>query len=329
MVIQISHNMREKMAPKYFVFLFVLAVLPVLSACSASQEARQATAKRIAAPAFMMNRQINTGAFNIMAWERMHQRHAPAHVYIEGDGQAYITKTQRSLDPTPTNPVALHLAAMDKADNVAYLARPCQYEGNRVFGKEQMAWNGEGPCPARYWTTHRYSPKVLKSMNAALDNIKAQYDISEFHLIGYSGGAAVAALLAAEREDVASLRSVAGNLDHAAFTTLHEVTPMSASLNPVDEAATLRFVPQHHFIGGEDEVIPSAVFHSYAQALAPSACNEHSLITDAGHEYGWTEKWPELLKRPLGCVVRAAKEPPKRFSPPPQEFIDAGKGKIF
>lgn len=307
--------------------LLSASVLLSLPACTTFPEAKNNTANRIAHPAFMDRRQIETGLFNLTVYERMHKRNAPADIYIEGDGLAWITRTQASLDPTPPYPVALHLAAMDKYQNVGYIARPCQYDGDHVFGNEKRAWNGEGVCPSKYWTSDRFSPEAVDAISKALDNMKSQYEITEFNLIGYSGGGAIAALLAAKRDDVASLRTVAGNLDHTAFTTLHNVTPMKGSLNPVDEAAKLRFVPQHHYIGGEDNVVPPAIFNSYAQALAPSKCNAHSFVPDVGHEYGWVEKWPELLKRPLGCSDRPKDAAPQPFTEPPQEFLDAGKEK--
>ena len=300
-----------------------------LAGCSSFMESRETLAKRIAYPAFMYERQIEAGDFNLMAWEKVHKKGQSANVYIEGDGLSWISPSEPSLDPTPINPVALNLAAMDKSPNVIYIARPCQFSGNEIWRDAAPKYNGEGFCPRKYWTDARYSSEVIASMSAALDNIKRKYQISEFHLIGYSGGATVAALLAADREDVKSFRTVAGNLDHETFTTIHDVTPLSLSLNPVDRAAELRFIPQHHYLGGEDEVIPPAVYSSYEQAVYPSQCLAKSFVPDADHEYGWVDKWPELLKRPLGCSDRLEPVDPSKFTAPPQEFIDVKKGKVF
>ena len=307
--------------------LMALATLPFVSSCSSTMEAREVTADRVAAPVFMVKRQIPAGLFNLVAWERVRDRAAPANVYIEGDGLAWLTRSRPSLDPTPQNPVALNLAAMDKARNVIYLSRPCMYEMDQTYGGGKPKWNGEGACPIKYWTSHRFSPDVLLSMNVALDEIKARYGVTEFNLIGYSGGGNVAALLAASRDDVASLRTVAGNLDHSTFTDIHDVTPMTASLNAVDEVEALASVPQHHFIGGEDTVVPPAVFHSYDQKVSPSQCVAHTLVPGVTHESGWVEKWPELLRQPFGCDERMI-EPevdPSMFTPPPPEFLDAKK----
>ena len=78
-----------------------------LTGCSTFMESREITANRIAYPAFMLERQIPAGKFNLMAWERVNKKGQPAHIYIEGDGLSWISTSEPSLDPTPINPVAL------------------------------------------------------------------------------------------------------------------------------------------------------------------------------------------------------------------------------
>ncbi len=293
-----------------FFLLAGLAPLLALSACNMGVlEMRDQVASRVARPAFMVERTIPANQFRLDAWERMNVRHEPATIYIEGDGVAWVSRQTPSLDPTPKNPVALHLAAMDKSDNVGWLARPCQYKG----------WNGQGPCPMMYWTDARTAPEVISAYHAALDNIRAMYDIEGFHLVGYSGGAAVAALLAAQRTDILSLRTVAGNLDYGTFTTLHDVSPLSKSLDPVSVAPQLARLPQHHFIGGHDDVVPPAIYQAWARASGPSPCVAYTLIEENEHTAGWVEKWPELLKIPMSCEKSASR--PR--APVPQAFIDA------
>jgi hypothetical protein len=274
-------------------------------------ESREVMADRLARPAFMVERVIPAGMFNLAAWERIHAKYTPATVYIEGDGLAWLSKSRPSLNPTPKNPVGLHLAAMDKSKNVAWLARPCQYTG----------WNGEGACPDRYWTGARFAPEVVASYHAALDNMKAMYGIPGFHLVGYSGGASVAALVAAERDDILSLRTVAGNLDHAAWTAHHDVSPLTESLNPLTAAPALMGLPQHHFIGGQDDIIPPAIFHSWKQASGETDCVHYTFITENEHEKGWPAKWPELLGAKLDCEG----PPPPPPAPIPPEFFEVKK----
>jgi dienelactone hydrolase len=271
-------------------------------------------ADRIASPAWMVERTVPAGPFALNAFERMHTRHAPANVYIEGDGKAWVSRKQVSLDPTPVNPMALHLASKDAAENVVYLARPCQF--TKLQDKDK-------PCDPVYWTSRRFSEEVLDAYNAALDEIKQRYDIESFNLVGFSGGAAIAAILAAQRDDVLTVRTVAGNLDHKAHSAIQDVSFLQGSLNPPDFAGRLRTIPQIHFIGGQDQVVPPAILQSYLQAVGPSNCVQYKLIQEADHEVGWVDKWPELLAIKPACagpvqqtVIELPPEPEVHYTTP-------------
>lgn len=255
-----------------------------LSACDRVTKPylREETADRLAHPVWMYERQIPAGVFNLTAYERMHERFKPATIYIEGDGELTTDFRMDSKNPTPRNPVALHLATKDKAENVAWIARPCQY-----YGIEE--------CSEAYWNNERYSPEVVSAYNIALDEIKRRYDIEGFHLIGFDGGAAVAAILAAQRNDILTLRTVAGNLNTTLYASEHQIPPLAGSLNPADFAHKLADLPQTHYIGGQDEVISPALLHSYLQAVGPSNCVQYHFIQEAEHDQGWVEKWPGFL----------------------------------
>lgn len=200
----------------------------------------------------------------------------------------------RPDNPTPMNPVALHLASRDKSDNLAYLARPCQFMKNP---------QGKG-CARTYWEENRFAPEVIEAYNTALDNIANLYDITGFHLVGYDGGANIAAVLAAKRADVLSLRTVAGNLNpgHESSNLIHRPLASNAVLAS-NHAQDLVLVPQHHFIGAADEYIQPGVYHSFRQMLGLSECVHYSLVTDADHTRGWVEKWPELLTHTPQCNI--------------------------
>lgn len=274
-------------------FLSLGLLILLATGCAAIMENREEIAKRIAHPAWMVKREIPADPFALTAFERVHKNNSEASLYIEGDGLAWLSRTEVSLDPTPKNPVALHLAAMDKSQNVIYLARPCQYS--------KLTNPSDGPCADKYWTSHRYGDVVLASYNSAMNEIKRRYGITQFHLTGFSGGGAIASLLAAQRSDVASLRTVAGNLDHVAHSDYHGVSRLNGSLNAVDVAEKLRSMPQRHFIGGQDTIVPPAVFYSYRDAIGDTPCLHYTLIQQANHQQGWANKWPELLAMPIAC----------------------------
>lgn len=272
--------------------ILLIAIAPaILFACAVSPMKHE-IADRVAHPAWMVKRTIPAAPFSLTAYERMHTRHAPANIYIEGDGKAWLSRTKISRDPTPTNPVALHVSAYDDAENVAWLARPCQYS---KMLKENTR------CPNTYWTNKRFAPEVLESYNKALDNIAAKYDITTFNLIGFSGGANVAAILAATRNDVVSLRTIAGNLNHVAHSRHHQVSPLNGSLNAMNYTDQLKTIPQHHFIGGQDENVTPKIIQSYLQALGTTPCAKYTIIPENEHTKGWTQKWPELLEIPMSC----------------------------
>lgn len=204
-------------------------------------------------------------------------------IYIEGDGLAWRTRRSISSNPTPVAPVALQLALLDKSA-AAYLARPCQYVRNQAN------------CDSGLWTSARFSAEVITASNAAIDLLKQRFAASRIRLIGYSGGGAVAALVAARRNDISQLVTVAGNLDHVAWTRHHRVTPLRDSLNPADEWRALQSIPQVHFVGADDRTVNRSISESYRQRFPLGRQPLIKLVKGADHHCCWAEKWPKLLR---------------------------------
>ena len=215
--------------------------------------------------------------------------------YIEGDGRAWISHRVPSDDPTPKDPLAFRLAVMDPAPKVLYIGRPCQYTSTKPTRK----------CESRFWTVARFSLPVVEAMDTALTQAKTVLGAERLHLIGYSGGGALAALLAARRKDVASIMTVSANLDHDAWTRHHEVTPLSDSLNPADVAALIRDCPQVHFIGSEDDIVPTFVARSFMSRIGDTSRARLVEIPQYDHNCCWVKAWPGLLApyRPLSIFV--------------------------
>ena len=186
--------------------------------------------------------------FNIEAWGRLLKNNKILHVYIEGDGKAWQTRFKLSADPTPDNPLALKLATMDTADNVLYLARPCQYRSLQDFKCQN---------DKRYWSSHRYSSEVILMYSNVLEQLKKKMSYTQFHIIGYSGGGVIASLLAASRSDVTALITIAANLDHQNWAKIHNVSQLSGSLNLYDYVVPLSKIAQFHLFGSEDQIVPS------------------------------------------------------------------------
>lgn len=244
---------------------------------------RVAFAEHVAAEHRFSRADIQTEHFRLAAFIGPQKKAGVLHVYIEGDGFAWVTRYKPSRDPTPREPVALDLAVLDSR-NAAYLARPCQYV---------MA--SEAECSVRYWTLDRFAPEVIDSMNEAVTQLKAKTGADRLVLVGYSGGGAVAALVAARRTDVIQLVTVAGNLDHRAWTRLHKASELTGSLNPPDSWRALVGIPQTHFIGQDDPVVPVEVYRSYRKVFPESADIRAEILPNVDHRCCWADMWPTLL----------------------------------
>lgn len=273
------------------VFVFPFLLSGCLTVPSASE--RLSAAEGVAREAGFQRSRVRTVPFLLTAYSRITQPGKALHLYIEGDGYAWVTRNRVSGDPTPRQPLALELAAEDPSPNVVYLARPCQYT--------PMEMNSA--CEEAYWTDKRFSEEVVRSMDQAVEWFKNKAQSPGVDLIGYSGGGAIAVLIAARRGDVKSLRTVAGNLDPNGLNEYHEVSSLAeGSPDPMEAAGKLAAIPQYHFFGTEDEVVPALISENYAKRSGPSPCVHILPLEGADHVQGWTENWPRLLALPLDCT---------------------------
>lgn len=206
-------------------------------------------------------------------------------IYIEGDGLAWLSRSQPSDDPTPAKPVALELALQHKPGPAAYLSRPCQ----------NVATQDWKNCRQTYWTNRRFSPEVIEASSLAIDSLKTRHGAKSLILIGYSGGAAVAALVAARRQDVIGLVTVAGNLDIETWTTSQKATPLTGSLNPADAWENLQKIPQMHLVGSKDSVVKAEVLASYLSRFPRENQPAMKVIADFDHVCCWATEWSRLL----------------------------------
>jgi len=271
--------------------LVSIMLLCFLSACVASREDLRKQADGMAQAAGMQAQEVRGGMFTLLVYERIQNPAGPVHVYIEGDGRAWITRNRISPDPTPFDPVGLTLALNDNAPNVAYMARPCQYIMSEA-------------CGPKYWSVAQFNESVIASINEAMN----RWHGHPLSLIGYSGGAGVAMLVAARRDDVVELRTVAGNIDSAAFTAFHHVSPLSDSLNPASGMPRTAMIPQRHFVGAKDSVVPPSLIQQYQARLPAGHCSAYDIVPDINHYSGWDWQWPALLARPLPCATANPKK---------------------
>jgi hypothetical protein len=233
---------------------------------------------------------IELDGFNLTTYSRVTNPSSNIRIYIEGDGNAWITPTQPSNDPTPKYALMLKLAELDHSPNVVYLARPCQFSRS-----------SSPKCSIDYWTDKRFSVDVLRVMNNAMNRFKVEGNKQKLELIGYSGGAAIAAILSARRKDVANLRTIAGNLDHEYVNKYHHVSQLDGSVNPMSYAFNLTQLPQIHFIAENDEIVPGEVAKNFISAQN-GECANYVMIKNTTHTEGWEDVWLKLLNAPVKCA---------------------------
>lgn len=230
---------------------------------------------------------VKAGAFSLTAFVRKSSTPTDTlTIYIEGDGAAWPTPYHPPHDPTPTKPLALALAAADPSAAVVYLGRPCQY-------LDAEALRG---CDSAYWTDRRFAPEVVAAYDAAISQQKSALAIRRLRLIGYSGGGVLATLLAARRDDVDLLVTVAAPLAVAEWVAWHSASPLKGSLDPAKLGENIRLPRSLHFVGGKDDIVPAAIVQSFIRRKSGGM----EVVPDFDHECCWVRDWDKLLGRMRG-----------------------------
>lgn len=232
---------------------------------------------------------LRAGAFDLVTYlPTASTRSELLTVYIEGDGFAWVEGSLPSDDPTPRQTLVLQLALAQPDGESAYLARPCQYIDAEKSG-----------CSKRYWTNMRFAPEVIAATHNALDQLKQRFGATRLILVGYSGGGTVAALTAAKRNDVVRLITVAGNLDHKAWTDFHHMPPLVGSLNPANEISALQSLSQLHFVGSRDRNTTPELVLGFAQQFPEDKRPAVMIEPEYDHQCCWVNNWPALWRKTM------------------------------
>jgi len=232
---------------------------------------------------------VKGGDFLITTYQKVDDTSKPFVFYIEGDGLTYTPQGDKVYtNPTPVRQMLLNLASMDKRPNIAYIARPCQYTPMELNPK----------CNLHYWTDKRLSDDSVVAINDVINKINSNHQ--KFSIIGYSGGGGIAVLVAARNNMVKDIITIAGNVDHLAFTSHHKVSPMSASLNPIDYAKSINNIPQLHLSGGKDKVVPPFIAEMFVKK-SDSVCVKQKTFPNIDHKSGWDKIWESVYSTPIKC----------------------------
>jgi hypothetical protein len=220
---------------------------------------------------------VSGTTFQHVVFEQARRPSRALHVYIDGDGTPWAG-WRPAMDPTPRNPLLLRLMALDPHPSV-YLGRPCYH------GLSQSP-----PCSSVLWTSERYSEAVVSSMAAALRGVLRAGGFERLAWFGYSGGGAIAVLLAPRFAETTDLVTFAANLDIDAWADRHGYSRLVGSLNPARQAPLPARIRQRHYAGGKDRVVPKDIV-----VRGPIDRDTVVVIPSYDHTCCWETLWPAVL----------------------------------
>jgi len=237
---------------------------------------------------------IESKGFRLLTLEKSPAELQPTaiHFYIEGDGTPWVTRYLVAENPTPRYPLALALMKRDPALSF-YLGRPCFYQSPEFYRSLNDSEN-TSPCDFHYWTDARYSETVVDLMKTmieeTLQHLPPEKKLLPVIVIGHSGGGTLAMLLAQHLEKIGGVITVAANMDTYAWTTKHGYSPLKNSLSIANEK-TLRKIPQVHFAGTADDVVPPEINLPLMKKMGQT----FNIIEGFNHNCCWLRDWPQLL----------------------------------
>lgn len=191
----------------------------------------------------------------------------------------------------------MRLAGEDPRPAVLYLARPCQF---------LLPAQRDG-CASKFWTSDRYGPQVELALADAIEQQRRQLGAHRIHLVGHSGGGALAARLAVQLPAVASLVTIAAPLDVRAWTDYHRVSPLTVVTDGAEFAARLAHLPQWHFAGSDDRVVPADLVRNFARLVGAQA--RFQVVAGERHDCCWSARWAGLLTPILTTLQQKATPP--------------------
>lgn len=219
--------------------------------------------------------EIQTSTFKIAVWKKIENPSLPYKLYIEGDGSAFTASGRISSNPTPRGTLVRELAFSDPHSNVIYLARACQYVEDSA-------------CSPIYWSTARFSDEAVTAEYEAIKKLTKQTPLT---IVGFSGGAQIAGLMAVKHPDlnIRKLVTIAGNLNVRAWTDYHKLPPLDLSDDLKNYADQYARFPQVHYVGEKDDNIIPRITENF---VSDRKCIIK--IKSAAHASGWESAFQQI-----------------------------------
>jgi hypothetical protein len=94
--------------------------------------------------------------------------------------------------------------------------------------------------------------------------------------------------------DVIAIVTVAANLDVAGWATLHGYSSLAGSLDPsrLPRDDMRNAIPEHHYVGSDDRIVPPWIVRSYARGRAAVTITEWPGFD---HVCCWTSVWTDIV----------------------------------
>lgn len=230
--------------------------------------------------AMWQERIIPTSTFMLWSANKPIQAGEPLTIYLEGDGRISTSYGMATEDPSSPEPLALKLAVQNTQGNVAYIARPCHY----MIAEDKL-------CQEKFWTTHRYSPEVITATAEAIQKLQQETQTRSTHLIGHSGGGGIAVLVAPKLKGITQITTLSGNLSLELMDKHHKTEPLVGSLDPFTTARINALIPQKHYSGSKDTVVPPSIAAAYVKEANSEKVKQ--IVVKGVDHWGWedTNAW--------------------------------------
>jgi len=89
-------------------------------------------------------------------------------------------------------------------------------------------------------------------------------------------------------------------LNTNAFCAYHHVSQLDGSMNPLDAAQKVARIPQRHFVGSIDKIVPFVIAESFVKMEGDKNYERITIVDGVSHNDGWCKRWHDLLL--LGAI---------------------------